>query len=175
MVATLVNKRLAVLDAMSTVTQSTGMNNFMQLTGLPQSEVLTTLKELQHDGFVTRTKHGYAIAEKGLLALTALKLLPEDKTFHFYRAVDQPLGASAKNVKEFHDIVGTVAADSLNFHSDRADFENWAKTSVKDETLADNLSGLRKENLKDETLRKQILLGLLARFGEDILLRNWDE
>ncbi len=171
----MVNKRLAVLDAMSTVTQNTDMGNFMQLTGLPSPEVLQTLKELQKGGFVTRTKHGYAIAEKGLLALTALKLLPDDKTFHFYQGVDQPLSASARNIKEFRQAVETVPTESLNFHSDRADFENWTKTSVKDELLADNLSGLRKEGVKDETLRKQILLGILARFGEDILQQNWEE
>jgi len=149
------------------------MDDFMRLAGLPSSEVLATLKDLAQDGFVTKTKHGYAIAEKGLLALTALKQLPGDKTFHFYLGIDQPAGASARNIKEFYSVVETVAAGSLEFHSERGDFENWAKTSIEDEVFAGDLSGLRKESLKGEMLRKQILLGLLARFGEDVLLRDW--
>jgi hypothetical protein len=173
-VSVLVSKRLAVLDAMSAVTQSTDMDNFMQLTGLPSSEVLKTLKELSRDEFVTRTKHGYAIAEKGLLALAALRQLPDDKAFYFYLGVDQPAGASARNLREFYTVVETVAAESLDFHSERGDFENWVRTSVKDDVFAGNLAGLLKEGLKGEALRKQVLLGLLARFGEDVLLRGLD-
>ena len=151
------------------------MDDFMRLAGLPSSEVLATLKDLAQDGFVTKTKHGYAIAEKGLLALAALKQLPDDKAFHFYIGIDQPVDAFARNIKEFYNVVETVAAGSLEFHSERGDFENWARTSVEDELFASDLSGLRKEGLKGEVLRKQILLGLLARFGEGILQRGLEK
>jgi hypothetical protein len=150
------------------------MDDFMRLTGLPSPEVLQTLKELAQDGFVTKTKHGYAIAEKGLLALTALKQLPEDNAFHFYVGIDQPVDTFARNIKEFYNAVETIAAGSLEFHSERGDFENWVRTSVKDDVFAGDLSALRKKGLKGDLLRKQILLGLLARFGEDILLRSFE-
>jgi hypothetical protein len=158
---------------MSTVTHSTDMDEFMRLAGLTMSEVLETLKALAQDGFVTKTKHGYAMAEKGKLALTALSLLPEENSFYFYAGIEQPLNVRARSVREFYDAVKSVAAESLEFHMERGDFENWLQTSVKDDVLAGEFASLRKEDLKGDMLRKQIQLGLLTRFGEDVLLHDW--
>ncbi len=171
---TLANKRLAVLEEMSTVTKSTDMEDFMRLSGLTSSEVVATLKELAQDGFVLKTKHGFAIAEKGLLALTALRQLPDRNAFDFYLGIDQPLGVSTKSIKDFYGIVGKVDSSSLEFHLARGDFESWVRNSIKDAVFANDLSSLREEGLKGEVLRKQILLGLLERFGEDVLLRDWE-
>ncbi len=150
------------------------MEDFMRLSGLTSSEVVATLRQLAQDGFVAKTKHGFAIAEKGLLALAALKQLPDVNAFDFFSGIDQPLGLSARSIKEFHDIVGTVDSGSLEFHLARRDFENWVRTSVKDDVFANDLSSLRQEGLKGEVLRKQILLGLLERFGADVLLRDME-
>lgn len=169
----LVDKRLMVLGVMSTVTHSTDMDEFTRLSGLTLQEVLETLKLLAQEGFVTKTKHGYAIVEKGKLAFAALKRLPDDKVFYFYFGIGQPAGVSARNLKEFYDAVQAVAAGSLEFHVERGDFENWLKTSVEDDVLAGEFAALGKEEWKGEALRKQILLVLLARFGEDVLLRDW--
>ncbi len=150
------------------------MEDFMHLSGLTSSEVVATLKQLAQDGFVAKTKHGFAISEKGLLALTALRQLPNENSFDFFSGIDQPLGVSAKSLREFHDIVGTVDSGALEFHLGRGDFESWVRTSVKDDVFANDLSSLRQEGLKGEVLRKQILLGLLERFGEDVLVRDWE-
>src|SRR5512139_913079 len=117
----LVNKRLEVLEAMSTVTKNTDMEDFMRLSGLSSTEVVATLKQLAQDDFVTKTKHGFAIAEKGLLALVALRQLPDDKAFNFFAGINQPLGVSAKCIKDFYDIAGTVDSSSLEFHLARGD------------------------------------------------------
>lgn len=169
----LTEKRLMVLRAMSTITQSTDMEEFLRMAGLSMPEALETLKELAQDGFVTKTKHGYAIVEKGKLKLVTLTMMPDEQAFHFYRAVGQPLGMSARSVKEFFDAVKEVTADSLEFHMERGDFENWIKTSVGDDVLAKELAGLKRESLNGEALRKQILLGFQGRFGEDNLQREW--
>jgi Mn-dependent DtxR family transcriptional regulator len=158
---------------MSTITHSTDMDEFMRMAGLTLPEVLETLKELAREGFVTKTKNGYAIVEKGKLALAALAWLPEDKAFHFYLKVGLPAGISARSVKEFYAVVKTVTVNSLEFHLERADFESWFKTGVRDDVFASELAALKKEGLKGETLRKQVLLGLLTRFGEDALLHEW--
>jgi DNA-binding Lrp family transcriptional regulator len=167
------DRRLTVLNAMNTITRSTEMEEFLRMVGLTSTELLKMLKELAQDGFVVKTGKGYAIAEKGKLALTALTLLPDDKAFHFYVGIGQPAGVSARNVKEFYDIVKTVDAVSLEFHLEREDFENWVETAVGDDVFARELAGLRQEGLKGEALRKQILLGLETRFGEDVLRREW--
>jgi hypothetical protein len=166
------DKRLMVLRAMSTITHSTDMEDFMRQAGLPMPEVLETLKELAQDGFVTKTKHGYAIVEKGKLALLALTQLPDDKAFQFYVGIGQPAGVSTRSIKEFYDAVEAVATDSLEFHMERGDFENWLKTSINDDVLGGEFAGLRKEGFKGEALRNQILLALSTRFGEDILRRE---
>jgi hypothetical protein len=163
-----------VLGAMSTVTRSTDMDDFMRLAGLTLPEVLEALKELAGFGFVIKTKHGYAIVEKGKLALTALTPLPDDNAFFFYVDIGQPAGVSANSPREFYEAVKAITTTALEFHMKRGDFEEWLRTSVKDDMLANEFSDLAKEELKGEELRKQILLGLLTRFGDDVLLREWN-
>jgi len=167
------DKQFAVLRAMNTITHSTDMDEFLRIVGLSFAELVETLKELAKEGFVTKTGKGYAIAEKGRLACTVFAMLPEDKAFHFYSGLDQPAGVSARSIKEFFDIVETVAENSLEFHLERGDFENWFESAVKDDVFASELAALRQEGLKGEALRKQILLSLQARFGEDMLRREW--
>jgi hypothetical protein len=55
---------------------------------------------------------------------------------------------------------------------ERGDFENWMNTAVEDDVFARELAALRQEELKGEVLRKQILLALQNRFGEDVLSRE---
>lgn len=157
---------------MSTIKHPTDMDEFLHIVGLSFTELVETLKELAKDGFVTKTGKGYAITDKGRLAPTVFAMLPEEKAFHFYLGLDQPAGVSARSIKEFFDIVETVAAGSLEFHLEREDFENWFETAVKDDVFASELASLRQDGLKGEALRKQILLSLQARFGEDMLRRE---
>jgi predicted transcriptional regulator len=167
------DKQFAVIRAMSTITHPTDMDEFLRIVGLSFEELVETFKELAKDGFVTKTKKGYAITEKGRLTFTVFAMLPEEKTFHFYSGLDQPAGVSARSIKEFYEAVKTVAEVSLEFHLERGDFENWFESAVKDDVFKSELMGLRQDGLKGEALRKQILLGLQARFGEDMLSREW--
>jgi hypothetical protein len=149
------------------------MDEFLRMVGLTMAELVETLKVLAQDGFVTKTGKGYTIADKGKLTLAALAGLPEEEAFIFYLRIGEPAGVSARSVKEFYEVVKTVDVVSLEFHLEREDFENWVKTAVKDDAFAGELAGLRQEGLKGETLRKQILLDLQERFGEDVLSREW--
>jgi hypothetical protein len=167
------DKQFAVLGAMSTITHPTDMDEFLRIVGLSFAELVETLKELAQDGFVIKTGKGYAIAEKGRLAFTVFAMLPEEKAFYFYLGLDQPAGVSVRSIQEFYEVVKTVAEGSLEFHLERGDFENWFESAVKDDVFASELAGLRQDGLKGEALRKQILLGLQSRFGEDTLSREW--
>ncbi len=159
---------------MGKITRSTDMDDFLRAVGFSFAELAETLKELAKDGFVTKTGKGYAIAEKGKLALKAFTVMPQEQGFRFYTALDQPADVSAQSVKEFYDVVGSIDTGSLEFHLERKDFENWFKTSVEDEVFAHEFSGLGQTGLKGEALRKQMLLNLEARFGEDALNREWE-
>ena len=166
------DEKVAVLRAMSTITHSTGIEQFLRLAELSMPEVLGTLMELAQDGYVTKTKHGYAIVEKGKVALTALKQLPNEKAFHFYLGIDQPAQVYASSVKDFYRIAETLEAGSLEFHLDRGDFENWLKTAIEDEIIAIELAGLKLEGFRGDALRKRILLALRARFGDEVLFSD---
>jgi len=169
----LTDKQFAVLRAMSTIMHSTEMDDFLTMVGLTSAELVETLKGLALDGFVTKTGKGYAIAEKGKLALTVFTTLPKEKSFHFYSTIGQPLGVSATNIKEFYEIIRTIPSGSIEFHMKREDFENWVQTAVKDNIFARELAVLRKEELKGEALRQAIVAALVGRFSEDVLFREW--
>ncbi len=159
---------------MGKITRSTDMDDFLTAVGFTFAELSETLKKLAKDGFVTKTGKGYAIAEKGKLALKAFNVLPKENEFSFYLGLDQPAGVVARSVKEFYDVVGRVDTGSLEFHLDREDFEDWFKTSVEDDVFTRELSGIRLMGLKGEALRKQMLLNMEARFGEDALTLEWE-
>jgi DNA-binding PadR family transcriptional regulator len=158
---------------MSTITHPTDMEEFLHVVGLSLDELVETLKELAKNGFVKKTGKGYAITDKGRTAFTVLAALPEDQVFHFYLGLDRPAGVSARSIKGFFDVVGTVAVESLDFHLERADFEKWFESAVKDDVIASELAAHRQDGFKGEALRTQILLALQARFGEDALRQEW--
>jgi hypothetical protein len=168
----MMDEQLAVLRAMNLITHSTDMEEFLRMVGVTSAELGVALKKLADDGFVTKSGKGYTIADKGKLALIVFSVLPEDMAFHFYFGLDQPAGVSARSVKEFYEAVKTVASESLEFHVERGDFENWMNTAVEDDVFARELAALRQEELEGEVLRKQILLALQNRFGEDLLGRE---
>jgi hypothetical protein len=168
----MMDEQLAVLRAMNMITHSTDMDEFLRIVGLTSAELAVELKKLADDGFITKTGKGYAISDRGKLALIVFSVLPEDMVFHFYFGIDWPAGVSARSAKEFYEAVKTVAAESLEFHVERGDFENWMNTAVEDDVFARELAALRQEELKGEVLRKQILLALQNRFGEDALSRE---
>jgi predicted transcriptional regulator len=161
----MVGERFTVLRVMSEIVHSTAMDEFIRLVGLTSEEVVEVLKELAQEGFVVKTKSGYAITEKGKLALTAFKLVPEDRAFWFYSGIDQPAGVSARSIKEFYERVKVIIFASLEFHLYRGDFESWVQAVVGDQVLASELENLRQSELRGKSLRERIAAAIEARYG----------
>jgi hypothetical protein len=84
-----------------------------------------------------------------------LKELPSDKAFYFYLAENSPLGLVAKSLGEFSLRLRTVDSKSLEFHTNRGDFEKWL-LMLGDQKLAQQIAGLRKEKLQGEGLRRRL-------------------
>jgi hypothetical protein len=84
-----------------------------------------------------------------------LRELPADEAFYFYVDIDIPAGVSAKSLPDFLDMLKTLPAQSLEFHTSRGDFENWIRL-LGDETLARKIPKIRGEGLKDEKLRARL-------------------
>jgi hypothetical protein len=64
-------------------------------------------------------------------------------------------GKKALSLKEFTERLNDVQTVSLEFHSQRGDFEKWVSDVVKDRTLSEQLRQVATKHLKGEELRKQ--------------------
>jgi DNA-binding Lrp family transcriptional regulator len=159
------DEQLKVLKVMSEVTSRIDMNAFSQMVGLNPSQTVERMQDLVNSGFIRKMGGGYGITEKGKAILKAITPVPKDTAFHFYTGVGQPTGFSAESLKDFYEIVKRVAAESLDFHLYRGDFENWIKNALKEVTLADELDSLKSEVLKGEELRQKILKAIAAIYG----------
>jgi DNA-binding Lrp family transcriptional regulator len=141
------------------------MNAFSQMVGLNPSQTVERMQDLVNSGFIRKMGGGYGITEKGKAILKAITPVPKDTAFHFYTGFGRPTGFSAESLKDFYEIVKRVAAEALDFHLYRGDFENWIKNALKDAVLADELANLKIEMLKGEELRQRILKAIAARYG----------
>jgi DNA-binding Lrp family transcriptional regulator len=157
--------QLKVLKFMSEVTSRIDMNAFSQMVGLKPSETVERMQDLAKSGFIRKIGGGYGITAKGKAILKAINPVPKDNAFYFYTGFGQPSGFSAESLKDFYEIVKRVAAESLDFHLHRGDFENWVKNALKDAVLADKLANLKSEMFKGEELRQRILKTIAMRYG----------
>ena len=158
-------EQLKVLKVMNEVTGRMDMNAFAQLVGLNTRQTIKRMQDLINAGLVRKVGGGYGITEKGKTILQASTPVPKDVAFHFYTAIGQPTGFSAESLKDFYEIVKRIAAESLEFHLYREDFENWIKTVFTDAALADDIAHLKASQLKGEDLRQGILKAIAAKFG----------
>ena len=86
----------------------------------------------------------------------SLPTLPFESGFQFYTAIGNYTGITATNLNEFAAILQTIPLESINFHFQRKDFQQWLKDTVKDTELAEQMNNI-KQGLSAEDLRKEIL------------------
>jgi|YelNatPaOPRAMG01_1025707.scaffolds.fasta_scaffold18696_3 hypothetical protein len=86
---------------------------------------------------------------------TVLRTLSAGEAFHFYRAIGQPLNTSAYSLADFTAKIASVEVQSLEFHFQRRDFENWIRNTIGDAELALAISNLNRE-LRGEALRNEL-------------------
>jgi predicted lactoylglutathione lyase len=88
-------------------------------------------------------------AESNPQSAKALRTVGDQEAFHFYEAIGKPTGQNAKNLKDFLEKVKTVKAESLAFHLQRKDFQNWAEKILGDAKLARELGRISATNSDD--------------------------
>jgi DNA-binding Lrp family transcriptional regulator len=157
--------QLKVLKFMAEVTGRIDMNEFARRVSLTPSQAGEQIQELAKAGLVSKVGGGYGITEQGKTALKAFSAVPVEKEFHFYTAMNQPTGLSAKSFKEFYDLVKTADVKALEFHLYRGDFENWVRTTVNDAVFANELECMTKSGVKSEQLRETLLRAAESRFS----------
>ena len=104
--------------------------------------------------------------EQNISDLKIMKILstvPHDKGFYFFTGLGRKTGETATSLETFAQKLESINADSVKFHFQRKDFQNWIKTTVGDGVLAeriDHISGqLSVEDLRNElvkTVQKRI-------------------
>ena len=74
-----------------------------------------------------------------------LRVVPDEKAFHFYTGVGDYCGVSVHSLEEFADALQYVCSESIVFHFERGDFQNWVREVIGDDELAKKLDDIKKE------------------------------
>lgn len=81
--------------------------------------------------------------------LKAFKTVGDREAFYFYEDIGKPTGLSARNIHDFLDKIKTVKTESLLFHLQRRDFQNWVEKILGDKKLAREIGRINAPNGDD--------------------------
>jgi predicted lactoylglutathione lyase len=87
--------------------------------------------------------------EVDMEAAKILRTVRDQDAFHFYEAIGKPTGEIARNLSDFLDRVKSVKSESLIFHLQRRDFQNWIEKILGDSKLAEELGRISSSNYDD--------------------------
>jgi hypothetical protein len=82
-------------------------------------------------------------------AVKVLRTVEDHEAFYFYEAVGKPTGEVARNLSDFLDKVRSIKSESLMFHLQRKDFQNWVQKILGDSKLAEELEKISLSNSND--------------------------
>jgi hypothetical protein len=94
-----------------------------------------------------------------------LRTVPSENAFYFYRGEGAPSGLKASSLQEFLSRIESADPESLEFHSQRHDFENWVRM-LGDPTLAKQMQTLASQNLTPEELKSRLVRIVRMRVGK---------
>jgi hypothetical protein len=75
-------------------------------------------------------------------AMKVMRTLGDNEAFYFYEDIGKPTGEVARSLPDFLDKVDSVKAESLVFHLQRSDFQNWVEKVLGDSKLAEELKNI---------------------------------
>jgi len=100
-----------------------------------------------------------------------LSTVPHDKGFHFFTDLGCNTGETAMSLEAFAQKLERINADSVKFHSQRKDFQNWIQTTVGDGVLAERLNHINGQ-LPVEDLRSELVKSVQKRLSQLRLLHG---
>ncbi|MEM2904311.1 MAG: DUF5752 family protein [Candidatus Bathyarchaeia archaeon] len=136
--------------------------------GLASRTVTPYLLALLRQGYVARESRGLFVltaagrevaARIERASEEAAKLLaevPSELGFRFYSAVGRPAGVMANSLAQFRDALQKVDLDSVSFHLERGDFEQWL-SFIGDKALAESVGRMKPLQLQAEEARKKLV------------------
>lgn len=100
-----------------------------------------------------------------------LSQVPKENEFRFYIGIDQNTGETAEDLETFAEKLQEINIDSVKFHFQRNDFQEWIEHTVGDDVLAKEISQLNKE-LSVEDIREKLVMTVKARIARLKLLQG---
>ncbi len=85
-----------------------------------------------------------------------MSTVPFDRGFHFFTGLGSNTGETAISLETFAQKLESINADSLKFHLQRKDFQNWIKTTIGDDVLAERINHINLQ-LPVEELRNELV------------------
>ena len=100
-----------------------------------------------------------------------LSEVPHDREYHFFTDLGQNTGETATSLETFAQKLEIISADSVKFHFQRKDFQNWIQTTVGDGVLAGRISRVS-EQRPVEDLRSELVKTVQERISQLRLLHG---
>jgi hypothetical protein len=97
-------------------------------------------------------------------AVRILRTVGSEEAFYFYETVGKPTGESARSLSDFLEKIKSVKLESLLFHFQRKDFQNWINKILGDSKLARKIGRISPSC--DEELRTKIHATVENRISE---------
>ncbi|MFH0897711.1 MAG: sugar phosphate nucleotidyltransferase [Candidatus Bathyarchaeota archaeon] len=102
-------------------------------------------------------------------------VLPMDKPFYFHLDVGKFTGVTASTIIDLITTLQTVPIESVEFHLYRRDFERWIRDVFQANMLTEEISVLRKEDLRGEELRRRLVKTIKSwyEYSIELDLHRW--
>lgn len=91
--------------------------------------------------------------------------MPYERGFHFFSGIGNYTGETAVNLFSFNEELRTIEPQSVRFHFQRKDFQNWIRETLGDVELADRIDKIAGK-LSDTNLKRELLKTVQERFEE---------
>lgn len=169
-------KRL-ILETMWVLDKPAKATEIAKDMGVNFPSVMMHIIGLTRLGLATSAEKGfYFLTDKGKKSLgfpeidkekaaEILAYLPVERSFHFYADFGKPLDVRAASLQDFCEKIMTVDAGSIEFHTNRGDFEPWFN-GLGDAELARKMLFIREQKMPSEELRRKIHDTVKNRFEE---------
>ena len=95
-----------------------------------------------------------------------LSSVPLEKAFQFFTELGENTGITARSTPEFAEKLQKIPIQSVTFHFQRQDFQNWFKITVGDEVIAKRIDQINIWVHNDENLRKELFKTVQNRITE---------
>ena len=100
------------------------------------------------------------------VARRMLRAFPAERCFTFFYEFARPTQITVHSLEEFSAGLNTVDVKSIEFHTERGDFERWIRHVTGDSKLADKLRDVANQEFIGEILRKKTIAAVEQRLSE---------